>query len=140
MISVWFASVCWIWLGLLCGISFLEAPVKFRARGLTLPVALEVGREVFGASQRVQLALEALALMLAFLGDAPHVALAGLAALGLCLAIQELVLRPRLGARADRVRDGEPVGPSRLHWAYIGVDATKVLLLAALASTAMTRR
>lgn len=36
--------VCLVWAGMVIGISFLEAPVKFMAPSLTRPVGLDVGR------------------------------------------------------------------------------------------------
>ncbi|MEM0967027.1 MAG: hypothetical protein AAGJ81_12845 [Verrucomicrobiota bacterium] len=38
-----------VWLGLVIGISFLEAPLKFQAPGITLELGLGIGRLVFGA-------------------------------------------------------------------------------------------
>lgn len=37
------------WLGLVAGISLLEAPLKFRAPGITLALGLGIGRLVFAA-------------------------------------------------------------------------------------------
>ena len=44
-----------IWLGMVLGISFLEAPVKFRAPTLTRSVGLDVGRHVFGFFNKVEI-------------------------------------------------------------------------------------
>ena len=43
------AAATLIWLGMVLAISFLEAPLKFRAKGLELPVGLAIGRIVFRA-------------------------------------------------------------------------------------------
>ena len=43
------AAATLIWLGMVLAISFLEAPLKFRAEGLELPVGLAIGRIVFRA-------------------------------------------------------------------------------------------
>ena len=43
-----------IWIGLVFGISFLEAWLKFRAPGLTLQVGLGIGRLVFNALNKVE--------------------------------------------------------------------------------------
>ena len=37
------------WIGFVCAISFLEAWLKFRAPGVTVPIGLGIGRLVFGA-------------------------------------------------------------------------------------------
>ena len=36
-----------IWLGLIIGISFIEAPLKFTAPGIMIPLGLGIGRRVF---------------------------------------------------------------------------------------------
>src|SRR6478735_1965752 len=46
-----------LWLGMVVAISFLEAPIKFRAPGVTLPVGLGIGRLVFKALNGVEIAL-----------------------------------------------------------------------------------
>ena len=44
-------AVTFLWLGMVLAISFLEAPLKFRAPGVTVPIGLGIGRLVFrGAS------------------------------------------------------------------------------------------
>ena len=43
------AAATLIWLGMVLAISFLEAPLKFRAEGLELRVGLAIGRIVFRA-------------------------------------------------------------------------------------------
>lgn len=37
------------WLGMVVAISFLEAPIKFRAPGVTIPIGLGIDRRVFRA-------------------------------------------------------------------------------------------
>lgn len=45
------------WAGFLAGVSFLATPVKFLAPSLTLPVALDVGRQTFFAFNRSEIVL-----------------------------------------------------------------------------------
>lgn len=42
-------AVAFVWLGMVVAISFLEAPLKFRAAGVTLQIGLGIGRLVFRA-------------------------------------------------------------------------------------------
>ena len=49
------AAVTFVWLGTVLGISFLEAPLKFRAPGVTLPIGLGIGRLVFDSIQHSDL-------------------------------------------------------------------------------------
>ena len=46
-----------VWLGLLLGISAIETPLKFKAPGITLELGLGIGRLVFRALNRVELAI-----------------------------------------------------------------------------------
>lgn len=41
-----------LWLGLVIGISFIEAPLKFTALGITIPLGLGIGRLVFAIEHR----------------------------------------------------------------------------------------
>jgi hypothetical protein len=128
-------AVPFLWLGMVLAISFMEAPLKFRAPGITLPLGLGIGRLVFRALNLVEVALAAL-LTLAIVALRP--AGAGgplLAAAWLLLAVQIGVLRPRLDRRAVAVIAGQTPSPSRHHLAYIALEAAKIPLLVALGAT-----
>ena len=43
------AAAAFVWLGMVLAISFIEAPLKFRAPGVTLAIGLGIGRLVFRA-------------------------------------------------------------------------------------------
>ena len=43
------AALTFVWLGMVVAISFLEAPIKFRAPGITVPLGVGIGRLVFRA-------------------------------------------------------------------------------------------
>ncbi|MGV0798843.1 hypothetical protein ABQF26_17835, partial [Mycolicibacterium elephantis] len=51
-----------LWLGMVLAISFLEAPLKFGAPGVTLPIGLGIGRRVFKALNGVEVVLAAVLL------------------------------------------------------------------------------
>lgn len=53
--SVVQVAVAFVWVGMVLGISFLEAPLKFRAPGITVPIGLGIGRLVFTALNRIEL-------------------------------------------------------------------------------------
>lgn len=48
------AAVSFVWLGMVLAISFLEAPLKFRAPNVTLQIGLGIGRLVFRALNTVE--------------------------------------------------------------------------------------
>src|SRR3954453_22433267 len=89
-------AVTFVWLGMVLAISFLEAPLKFRAPGVTVPIGLGIGRLVFRALNIVEFILGA-TLMLGLLIDAPplRVLFAAAACIGVLL-IQVAILRPAL--------------------------------------------
>jgi hypothetical protein len=51
------AGLSFIWLGMILGISFLEAPVKFMAPSVTREIGLDIGRFVFSVFKKVECAL-----------------------------------------------------------------------------------
>ena len=124
------------WLGMVLAISFLEAPLKFRAPGVTVALGLGIGRLVFRALNRVELVL----LLLAVVGVAvaPRPTLVGIVAgLGVLLGVQLGVVRPALNRRSDRVLAGEQLPRSRGHLVYIASEVVKVALLVALGTVAL---
>ncbi|MGK0364823.1 MAG: hypothetical protein ACI85O_001883 [Saprospiraceae bacterium] len=44
-----------VWLGMVCGISFLEAPLKFQAPNITTILGLGIGKLVFNALNKIEL-------------------------------------------------------------------------------------
>jgi hypothetical protein len=120
-----------VWLGLLIGISAIETPLKFRAPGITLELGLGIGRLVFRALNRVELAIAAVLVMVVAhrARDWPLALLCVIVAL---LLVQTLFLRRKLDARVARRLAGEDVPPSSLHVAYIALESAKLVLLPAL--------
>lgn len=131
------AAVAFVWLGMVVGISFMEAPLKFRAPGVTLRLGLGIGRVVFRALNRVEVALLVLLGITAALSAARTPLVAAVAALAVLLAGQLLVLRPRLNRRSDRVLAGDVLPRSREHLVYVALEFAKVLLLVAVGVLAL---
>ncbi|MEU6175380.1 hypothetical protein ABZ832_26175 [Streptantibioticus parmotrematis] len=131
------AAVAFVWLGMVLAISFLEAPLKFRAPEVTVRVGLGIGRLVFRALNAVE-ALFALVVIVAVATGAPSTAVAALtAAAAVVLAVQLAAVRPALNRRSDRVLAGEELPRSRGHLAYIALEAAKVVVLVALGACAL---
>ena len=53
-------AAIFVWLGMVLAISFLEAPLKFRAPGITIPLGLGIGRLVFRALNVCEVVLAAM--------------------------------------------------------------------------------
>lgn len=131
------AAVAFIWLGLVLGISFLEAPLKFRAPGVTLQVGLGIGRLVFAALNRVEVLLAAAVWVALLLGHRSVVSSAMAGAVVLVLIVQLVAVRPALTRRSDRVLAGEEGPRSHAHLVYVGLEVVKVAGLAGLGVTAL---
>jgi hypothetical protein len=130
-------AVPFVWLGMVLAISFVEAPVKFRAPGVTLPVGLAIGRLVFRALNLAEVVLAALlTAALAGAGAAPVWALLGLTVV--VLLVQVLAVRPGLDDRAERIIAGEVLPRSRRHLVYVALELAKVALLVALGVLVVT--
>lgn len=119
-----------VWMGLIIGLSFIEAPLKFQAPGITIPLGLGIGRLVFWAlaiaGWIVLLALTAVSVVRP---RVPQFDLIALAAMWVTLAVQTFAVRPALSARSDVIIAGGDPGPSSLHYVYIGLEAILLVLL-----------
>src|SRR5262245_24752784 len=118
-----------LWLGMLLGVSFLATPVKFLAPTLSLPAALDVGRQTFAVFNKVEWAFVLTLLLVTALGVRRPGALAALAILIVALGLETGWLLPALDARVGRVIAGEVLQPSRIHIAYVLADGAKSLAL-----------
>ena len=58
-------AIAFVWLGMVLAISFLEAPLKFRAPGVTIPLGLGIGRLVFRALNAIETVFAVVLLVLA---------------------------------------------------------------------------
>jgi len=47
-------AITYLWIGFICAISFMEAWLKFKAPGVTMPIGLGIGRLVFNALNKVE--------------------------------------------------------------------------------------
>lgn len=122
-------ALTFVWLGMVLAISFLEAPLKFRAPGVTLQIGLGIGRLVFRAlnSAEVLIAI-GIAIALGLSHPRTGVIVAFAIACGALLA-QLVGVRPRLTRRSDAVLAGEDAPRSRAHYAYLVLEAVKVVAL-----------
>ncbi|MBK8427663.1 MAG: hypothetical protein IPL27_17560 [Lewinellaceae bacterium] len=127
-------AAVFLWLGFVCAISFMEAWLKFRAPGITVPLGLGIGRIVFAALNKVEWVL-ALAIAANILWTKPLVfgRASWLFLLPVAILFAQTVwLLPVLDARAELHITGQPVPPSNLHFLFVGFELVKVLALAAL--------
>ncbi|MFE1192675.1 hypothetical protein ACFW6E_07725 [Streptomyces olivaceoviridis] len=131
-------AVTFVWLGMVLAISFLEAPLKFRAPGVTIPVGLAIGRLVFRALNAVETVLAVVVVLAVALGDAPAAVISLTAAVAALLLAQLAVVRPFLNRRSDRVLAGEELPRSRSHLWYVALEVSKAGALIALGVALLT--
>jgi hypothetical protein len=122
-------AATFIWLGMVLAISFLEAPLKFRAPGVTLALGLGIGRLVFRALNVCEFVL-AVVISVALFTHQTAVGLdvAMAAAIG-ALLFQNVLVRPRLTRRTAAVLAGEDGSRSTAHLVYIALEVVKVIAL-----------
>jgi hypothetical protein len=122
-------AAIFVWLGMVLAISFLEAPLKFRAPGVTLQVGLGIGRLVFRALNACEAALAAV-VVACFVSDPPRPnAMIAVAVAVVMLLAQVLAVRPSLTRRSDAVLAGGEGPRSHAHWFYVGLEVVKVVAL-----------
>ncbi|MFF8905877.1 hypothetical protein [Streptomyces olivaceoviridis] len=131
-------AVTFVWLGMVLAISFLEAPLKFRAPGVTIPVGLAIGRLVFRALNAVETVLAVVVVLAVALGDAPAAVISLTAAVAALLLAQLTVVRPLLNRRSNRVLAGEELPRSRSHLWYVALEVLKAGALVALGVALLT--
>jgi hypothetical protein len=122
-------AATFIWLGMVAAISFLEAPLKFRAPGVTLQVGLGIGRLVFRALNGCEVVLAATAVTVTLLNGGSAAALVALLTATLMLAAQIVFVRPALTRRSDQVLAGAEGPRSRAHYVYVALESVKVIAL-----------
>src|SRR5687768_16964870 len=94
-------AIPFIWFGAVGAISFMEAPLKFTAPNITIPLGLGIGMIVFHTLNKIEIAL-CLLLALSFYFARPkgRFPRAAFAAIALVLIIQTFVLFPFLDERS----------------------------------------
>ncbi|GAB1462099.1 hypothetical protein [Pedobacter sp.] len=124
------ALICtFTWIGFICAISFMEAWLKFRAPGVTLPIGLGIGRLVFAALNKVEWVF-ALAILISSLKTIRKTSINPFyIVVVLVLILQTTWLLPALDARAQLYIDGKNVPHANLHIYYVIAEGVKIISL-----------
>lgn len=134
------AWVCFLWAGVTLGVSMIATPMRFTAASITRPVALDVGRVVFAALNKAELAFLVVLLVV--------VRVAGLAKqwwgicafLALIVIAQGVWLIPELAARTDMILSGVEPPPSNAHAIYSSLELAKIAALLFFGFSALRAR
>jgi hypothetical protein len=122
-------AVIFVWLGMVLAISFLEAPLKFRAPNVTRQIGLGIGRLVFRALNSIEVMFAAVVAAVIMVSPPPADVVAAFLTAFAMLATQLIAVRPFLNRRSDRVLAGLNLPRSRGHYAYVGLEVVKVIAL-----------
>lgn len=122
-------ATIFIWIGFVCAISFMEAWLKFRAPGITLPLGLGVGRIVFYALNKVEITLS-IVIVISILLNKKYTLSPILFYISLAiLLVQTFWLLPILDTRAEMHIQNKNVTPSSIHLYYVALEVLKVMCL-----------
>jgi len=131
-------AVTFLWLGMVLAISFIEAPIKFRAPNVTLQIGLGIGRLVFRALNSVE-TVAAIVLIGCLVAShhRPQSIATGVAILA--LVAQLVFVSPALKKRSDVVLAGGEAPRSKAHHAYIALEVVKVIALIVAGAGVLSR-
>lgn len=123
------AWICFLWVGMTVGVSMIATPVRFTAETITRPIALDVGRVVFAALNKAELA--ALVLLLIVVRSSGQAArfwgFCGV--LALIVIAQSAWLTPELAERTQMIINGVEPPRSYAHAIYSSLELLKIGLL-----------
>lgn len=134
------AWLCFLWVGISVGIGLIATPARFEAPTVTRPVALDIGREVFTALNRVELALLVALLVLVRTSGLARRYVLHCGALALIVIAQSAWLLPQLAERSRIIVDGGTPPPSAAHALYGGLELVKLGLLLWIGFSALAPR
>lgn len=124
-------AVTFVWLGMVLAISFMEAPLKFRAPDVTLRIGLGIGRLIFRALNSVEAIFAATLVACLVIADAAVRIVSPVGVAIAVLGVQVALVRPGLTRRSDHVLADADGPRARSHHAYIALEIAKVLALIA---------
>jgi len=123
-------STVFVWIGFVCAISFMEAWLKFRAPGITLPLGLGIGRLVFTALNRMELIFLMITLVCLFpFRNISKLSKVTFIVIIVMLILQTFWLLPVLVSRAESYINGITPPVSKVHLYYVISEFIKVISL-----------
>jgi hypothetical protein len=120
-----------LWIGFVCSISFMEAWLKFRAPGVTIPIGLGIGRLVFSALNKIEWVFAIFIIGTLFFSKGELFSVNHLLFFVpfILLVLQTIWMLPALDTLAELYIQGKIVPPSHYHIYYVGMEVIKVLSL-----------
>ena len=137
-------AVLLTWSGIIIGVSFMDAPRKFKTPSLTRKVALDVGRTLFQLLHQVERVLLIISASLVYILHSKNqqqimkdpniksiITLQGL--VSSIVLFQQFWISPILFKRADLIISGKEPKKSKIHVLYPIFESIKVVALIACA-------
>lgn len=118
-----------IWCGLLLGISFMEAPLKFQAPNITLELGLGIGQLVFGVLNKMEWVLAVLIGSSFWVIKPSNRFILAYGTVIAILLVQTVILLPFLSERIVMIQSGQTPPDSPMHLCYIAGEVVKLGLL-----------
>lgn len=131
-LSLLLPMIIYVWAGMIIGISFLEAPLKFQAPQITLALGLGIGKLVFGALNRTEILFAVILAAIGFFGKVSNRFWYLFAMLSFLLLLQSAWLLPALDERAQIIINGGASGEGSLHLYYVAAEFLKLIFLITL--------
>ena len=119
-------AIPFVWLGMVMAISFVEAPLKFTAPGVTTEIGVSIGRIVFAALNKLEWVMFTLWLLSIFISKVSQVSFISLFVIITLLSLQTFWLLPSLSARIEMLQRGIQLAESSLHTYFIVAEITKI--------------
>jgi hypothetical protein len=136
-----FTAITFIWAGMVLGISFLEAPLKFQAPNITLALGVGIGRLVFSAFNKFEIFFMISLWILGILCiQRNYQIIISISLLTLILAAQTFWLLPALDERAVALIAAKIPERDSPHIYYIileGIKLASLIVLGIISSNQM---
>ena len=120
-----------VWIGMLIGISFVEAPLKFQAPNITLTLGLGIGKLVFAALNKFEILFSIILLVWLIYQNQllSNWTLFVLALPIVIVVLQSIWLLPVLNLRVEKLLAGATLPKSYDHFYYVLMEVFKVVFL-----------
>ncbi|MCF8338498.1 MAG: hypothetical protein K9I74_11015 [Bacteroidales bacterium] len=116
------------WAGCVSSISFMEAWVKFRAKGVTKPIGLSIGKKVFSNLNKVEWGVWLL-FSVFYILNIPFKLTGSLTMytlITIILILQSAYFYPQLSFRANKIIEGQQPPKSAIHLINAILEGAKV--------------
>lgn len=121
--------ILFAWFGMVAGISFLEAPLKFQAPGITRELGLGIGSLVFQVMNKVELVFFAIAFISLYFTGSLRKSWGLLVILTAIVGVQTFYLLPALDIRTELILEGQQLAETHHHLTYVITEIAKLGVL-----------